>query len=268
VNVHPAKAEIRFNRPSEAFEIVSSAVRTHLMQNLRAPGIEASTRPGPAPDVGTVLTEFFSGEGPPTAGDARILPELVTGKHVFQLHDRYLIEEIEDGILIIDQHALHERVLLEELERSYGSADLPRQRLLVPASIEVTDEEAAQLEDYRSLLEGAGFSFEPFGHRSVRLTAIPSLLSRVRPEALLRDFLDLLAEGGTGPDKRIGIGPILERLACRSAVRFGERLPDEQIRRLLERRDILENPHVCAHGRPIAIRLSLDELDRFFRRRS
>ncbi|HLG43018.1 MAG TPA: DNA mismatch repair protein MutL, partial [Planctomycetota bacterium] len=165
---------------------------------------------------------------------------------------------------IIDQHALHERVMLEELKRSYGSADLPRQRLLVQPSLEVTDEEAARLEEYRRVLESAGFAFEAFGPRVVRIVAVPALLSRDRPETLLRDFLDLLSEGA---GRRVGTDEILERLACRSAVRFGDSLPDGQIEALLQRREILDNPHVCAHGRPVAIRLTLDELERFFRRR-
>jgi len=266
VNVHPAKAEIRFARPGPIFDWIAASVRETLSHSLRAPGLGPSRTDGNgirAPQGSVVeqsLSRFFGAEAPPEPA----LPDLISGRRVFQLHRKYLIEEVADGIQIIDQHALHERVMLEELKRSYGSADLPRQRLLVQPSLEVTDEEASCLEEYRRVLESAGFGFETFGPRAVRIVAVPALLSRDRPETLLRDFLDLLSEGS---GRRIGTDEILERLACRSAVRFGDSLPDGQIEALLQRREILDNPHVCAHGRPVAIRLTLDELERFFKRR-
>jgi DNA mismatch repair protein MutL len=275
VNVHPAKAEIRFSRPGEVFDWVAASVRESLSRNIRDPGILPPRADGPGPSGSTLiektLSSFFAPDapshGPSAAGDDRTFPQVTTGRRVFQLHRKYLIEEVEDGIQIVDQHALHERVMLEELLAGFGAADLPRQRLLVPPSLDVTEEEIARLEEYRHALESTGFSFELFGPRTVRVLAVPALLSRDRPEALLRDFLDLLAEGARNARHRVGIEEILERLACHSAVRFGDSLSAEQIEALLRRRTILDNPHVCAHGRPVSIRLTLDELERFFRRR-
>lgn len=268
VNVHPAKAEIRFSRPNQIFDWVVGAVREALVRHVRVPGIIPPVKheSAAAVPIERTLSSYFASY-PAAEVAAPQLPRLATERRVFQLHRKYLVEEVEDGIQIIDQHALHERAMLEDLLTSYGSADLPRQRLLVPPSLEVTEEELIRLEEYRHTLEATGFSFEPFGPKAIRILAVPALLSRDRPEALLRDFLDLLSEGSNDARGRVGIEEILERLACHSAVRFGDSLAPEQIEALLQRREILDNPHVCAHGRPVSIRLTLDELERYFRRR-
>lgn len=268
VNVHPTKSEIRFSRPNQIFDWVAGCVRESLLRHVRVPGILPSVAhplPATAP-IERTLSTFFS-PPPATATAQPPLPALATDRRVFQLHRKYLVEEVEDGIQIIDQHALHERAMLEDLLSCYGSADLPRQRLLLPPSLEVTEREMSRLEEYRHVLEAAGFSFEAFGPKAIRILSVPALLPRERPEALMRDLVDLLAEGSNENGVRIGMEEILERLACRSAVRFGDSLPPEQIEALLKRREILDNPHVCAHGRPVSIRLTLDELDRYFRRR-
>lgn len=266
VNVHPAKSEIRFSRPGAVFDFVAGSIRDRLLRMHRAVSVVPRRTETREDSAGERLSRFFQASpAPPPAEATRVdsvLPGLVTGRKVFQLHRKYLIEETEDGILIVDQHALHERVMLEELRKSYASAELPRQRLLAPPSVEVSGEQMEALERHRRLLQEIGFGFEPFGRRTVRLTSVPSILRRTDPAGIFRDLLETLSER-----RGSGVEEVLEQLACHSAIRFGDRLSDEEIEELLRRRDLLENPHVCAHGRPVAIRLSLDDLERYFKRK-
>jgi DNA mismatch repair protein MutL len=265
VNVHPAKAEVRFADPSAVYQLVHTALRQALGGAASlAPAIRAEEM---VPPIEERIVSFFSR---PPAGNVLLdapIPRLQAEERYFQLHHRYLIQEIEDGILVIDQHALHERCLLEKLRRSYRSADMARQKLLMPAVVELTDEEISLLELHRRLLESVGVEWEEFGRRAVRITAVPALLGQDAPEAILRDFAELCRERPPEEGESLPIEHVLEMMACRSAVRFGRSLPREEIEALLADRELLANPHSCAHGRPVAVKLSLDELDRFFKRK-
>ena len=216
---------------------------------------------------GQAVVEFFSGGGPFSAGAAAVAPYapalLTTGKRVFQVHDRYLVEETEEGLRIIDQHALHERVMLEEFRKQYAAAAIAKQRLLIPAVVELGKERLARLDQHRELLESFGVEADDYGRGAVAVRAVPALVADQDPAALLEDFLDLAEEG----DPEI---PVLERalefMACRAAVKFGRRLAPEEIERLLRDADGLDFASACAHGRPTAIKLTLADLERFFQR--
>ena len=194
-----------------------------------------------------------------------------SGRRCFQLHDRYIVEEADDGIRVIDQHALHERVLLEEIRRQYKSADVPKQLLLLPAMAEVTAAERARLEEHAAVLESMGLLIDDFGPSSIAVRAVPALLKDADPAGLVRDLLDRIEEHGEA-ERAAGhavpmIDAILEFLACRAAVKFGDRLAPEELSRLLSDAEGMDYSATCAHGRPTAIKLSLDDLERFFKRR-
>jgi DNA mismatch repair protein MutL len=188
-----------------------------------------------------------------------------------ELHDRYLVEEVDEGIRIIDQHALHERVMLESLRRQYQSSDVARQRLLLPASVEVNAREHALLDEHRAVLESMGFAIEDFGPTSVAVRAVPALLGTEDPGKLVRDFVEMACEHSETEQKQGHAMPLIDRalefLACRAAVKFGERLQPEAIERLLKDAAELDFSSTCAHGRPTSIRLTLEDLERFFKRK-
>jgi DNA mismatch repair protein MutL len=179
------------------------------------------------------------------------------------VHDRYLVEEVEDGLRIIDQHALHERVMLEELRKQYASASIARQRLLMPVVVTVDRARRALLDDQRELLESFGIEVDDYGRDAVAVRAVPALLAEGDPAALLTDFLDLAAEATPGVAL---LDRVLGFLACRAAVKFGRRLSPEEISRLLEDAAGLDFSAACAHGRPTAVKLTLRDLERYFQR--
>jgi len=278
VNVHPTKIEVRFRSVWKLHDVLVGAMRAQLLKRELAPRIppEAlAAAPAAMPSAYREIVDFFTRGTAPAAAVAEPVaeaPPLVrTGRRCFQLHDRYIVEEVGDGIRIVDQHALHERVLLEELRRQYASSDMARQRLLLPAIVEVSDRDRARLDEHRELVASLGLELEEFGPSSVAVRAIPAVVSDADPSAFVRDFLEMAREHGESEAKHGHAMPILDRaiefLSCRAAVKFGRRLEPEEIERLLADGRGLDFSQTCAHGRPTAIKLTLEDLERFFKRK-
>jgi DNA mismatch repair protein MutL len=275
VNVHPTKIEVRFRNVWRLHDRIVAALREKLLASDLAPHLRpglfaGATAGGPTPEA---IVEYFArGAGPGlVVPSGPPVPLVATGRRCFQLHDRYIVEEADDGIRIIDQHALHERVLLEEIRRQYKSADVPRQLLLLPAMAEVTPAERTRLEEHAAVLESMGLLVDDFGPSSVAVRAVPALLKDADPAGLVRDLLDRIEEHGEA-ERAAGhavpmIDAILEFLACRAAVKFGDRLAPEELSRLLSDAEGMDYSATCAHGRPTAIKLSLDDLEKYFKRR-
>jgi len=272
VNVHPTKIEVRFRSVWKLHDLLLGTLRSRLLATELAPRIAPVAEEAAPTAAHREIVEFFTRDGGPAPAAVEAAPPLVaTGRRVFQLHDRYIVEEVEDGIRIIDQHALHERALLEELRRQYRSSDMPRQRLLLPSVLEVGDADRVRLDEHRELLQSLGVELDDFGPSSVAVRAVPALVSEADPATLVRDFLEMVREHGESEAKEGHPVPIfdhaLEFLACRAAVKFGRRLGAEEIERLLADARDLDYSATCAHGRPTAIQLTLDDLERFFKRK-
>ena len=274
VNVHPTKIEVRFRNVWRLHDAVASTLRKALLGgdlDARLGPLQLAGRgPEEPPAAARAVVDFFSGIPPaPEAGPALVAamvsaPPLVsTGKRVFQLHDRYIVEEVEDGIRIIDQHALHERLMLDEFRKQYASAAVAKQRLLIPVVVELGRERRERLDELKELLDSFGLEVDEYGRGAVAVRAVPALVADQDPATLLLDFLDHSTEGDADVP---ALEHALEFLACRSAVKFGRRLAAEEIERLLRDAEGLDYSATCAHGRPTAIRLTLTDLERFFRR--
>lgn len=183
-----------------------------------------------------------------------------------QVMDLYLLLEGDDGLLVVDQHALHERVTYEQLKKQHAARDVQVQRLLVPAVVEVTPNELAWLESVQDQLASEGLVLEPFGPNSVAVQGMPTVLARTDPKQLVRALAM-----GESEDGKSAIGEhIAERfhsMACRGSVMSGDRLTDEEIEELLRVAATLDHPHNCPHGRPTVLTFSSAELERYFRRR-
>jgi DNA mismatch repair protein MutL len=199
------------------------------------------------------------------------MPLLTTGRRFFQVHDRYIIEEAENGIRLIDQHALHERVLLDRFRKQFTEGEVSRQRLLLPSVVPVNDLDRSFLEKNRTLIESIGLEFGDFGPGEVAVRAVPALLSDADPSTLVKDLIEKLRDHGESESKVGETMPLLEEalefLACRGAIKFGRRMGHEELERLLVESSQMDFSATCAHGRPTAIRLTLDELERLFRRK-
>jgi DNA mismatch repair protein MutL len=183
-----------------------------------------------------------------------------------QIHDCYLVVETDDGVTVIDQHALHERILYERLRNRVLAGGVEVQRLLVPLTVELSAREAALLAEHEQLLRELGLPVEQFGGTTVAVSGLPTMLHRAAPEALLRGVVELLEEQGTNTSRRDMLDSLLHMMACKAAIKAGQRLKAEEITALLSQRDLVDDAHHCPHGRPTALTLSREALDRQFGR--
>ena len=183
-----------------------------------------------------------------------------------QMHNLYLVAETEEGIIIVDQHALHERVLYERLCERLAAGPLESQRLLLPETLTVTPSQVAVLESNSDLLAQLGIEVTPFGTDSVAVQAFPALLKDTDVVSFMRDLLDQLAQQAATPSAEVVIHNILDMMACKAAVKAGDRLTDQEIDTLVSQRHLIEKATSCPHGRPTMLRLTKADLDRQFKR--
>jgi DNA mismatch repair protein MutL len=272
VNVHPAKLEVRFRDRMGVERVVEEAVR-HALGKLvaaAAVGHSAGWAGGSRSSDSTPVNHGASAE---MVGQSELLPAASMSEdqpefHVplIQMFDTYVVYESSDGIVIVDQHSAHERIIYElamDQLRGHGAA---AQHLLLPISLELTDEELEALESYGDEIRSVGFEAEPFGGRSVVLHAVPSPHPRFDGGACFRETVADLARGRFG-----GWSNRLERFAasyaCRAAIKAGQPLSEPEMRRLLLRLFETELPPHDVHGRATIVQLPREELERRFGRR-
>jgi DNA mismatch repair protein MutL len=183
-----------------------------------------------------------------------------------QVHNRYLIAESDEGVLVIDQHALHERILYEQLRERVNSESLESQSLLVPEPVDLTPAEAAAALESRDVLSKLGVTVEPFGGSTVLVSSYPAMLANISPAQVLRDVIELLLAGGKQPERRDVLDELLHMISCKAAIKAGDRLSTEEIHALLEQRHLAQDQHHCPHGRPTALVFTREELDKQFKR--
>jgi DNA mismatch repair protein MutL len=201
--------------------------------------------------------------------DETSLQDDAENQRYLQIHDSFIITQTEDGFLIIDQHALHERIIYEDLCRRFasdGAGRLESQKLLIPESFELTDAQIQILETNKDLLERLGIELEPFGPGIWALQAFPSLLRNVKPVEFLIDMLDVLTETTGKIDSERLLHKVLDLAACKAAVKAGQKLTPAEISQLLSDKQAIERASRCPHGRPTAIKFSLAELEKQFKR--
>ena len=183
-----------------------------------------------------------------------------------QVHDSYLIAETEDGMVVIDQHALHERILYEELRKRVERGGVESQRLLVPEPVDLTASEAVAVIEQKDALAQLGIVVEPFGGDTVLVSSTPAMLAGVSPERLVRDLAEHLRSRPLPPTRDGLLADLLHMIACKAAVKAGQRLTPEEVAALLERRHLVADSHHCPHGRPTALVFTKSELERQFGR--
>lgn len=194
-------------------------------------------------------------------------PAAISGSSLgFQVHNRYLITQDENGMVVIDQHALHERIIYEQLRAKADTRSLESQQLLVPEPLDFTPSEAAAAIEHQELLKSIGIGIEPFGGDTILLTSYPAILGKLRPAEVLRQVLEPLMAGGKQPDARDLMDELLNMFACKAAIKAGDKLSGEEVTALLEQRFMYQDTHHCPHGRPTALFFSREQLDKMFKR--
>jgi len=209
-----------------------------------------------------------SPEGSPISSDT---PWHESGTDVsnpaLQIHNTYLVAQTPEGMVIIDQHALHERIMYEKLRDRIVSDRLESQRLLLPETFSATASELALLVENHKLLNHLGVEAEPFGDDAIAVHAFPVILKDTDPVSFLRDLLDRLANQDAKTHTEEVVHEMLDMMACKAAVKAGDPLTPDEIRELIQQKDAVEKSSNCPHGRPTTLRISLNELEKQFKRR-
>jgi DNA mismatch repair protein MutL len=298
VNVHPTKAEVRFQDPWTLSKTVTDAAQAALatMERQRwtrplaaGSGLRVAKAPiqselGPLLPEGGAVSEpripaydafDFSQRGMPRDEESRRAPEKLHQELgtlfgelnvIGQFHNTYILCEAPDGLILIDQHAAHERVFFEAFHKEAIEGQLASQILMITETVELTAEENAWLEDSLPLFSKLGFRLEPFGSYTFVVRAVPAVILRQEPLELL---LELVAAGckearSLGPETLLE--KLLQSMACRVAIKAGQRLGREEIAALLQQLDGLDHCSTCPHGRPLWWKLTVGEVERMFGR--
>jgi DNA mismatch repair protein MutL len=185
---------------------------------------------------------------------------------IAQVKQTFLLCEGADGIYVLDQHAAAERVTFHRLRTSYRGRDIATQALLFPVSVEVTAQDAAFVEEEQRALSDLGLDVRAIGPTTVAVHAMPRLLSRAKPEHIVRDLIaEVTRTGGRAFSNAVDL--VLATMACHGSVRAGDRLSAEEASALLVALDQVDFAGHCPHGRPIVTRIGWDELERKVGRR-
>ncbi len=294
MNVHPTKSEVRFRDSGRIHGLVLSAVRERLLgsdlspaaslnraqdetervelrQRLAAFFQSPSSIAAPATSSQSSASAFstpVANAGPFASApisraikpaDAGVTPAL-------QLHNSYLVAETEDGLIIIDQHALHERVMYEDLLVRVNRGPLESQRLLIPATFPASARQIEILEQAQELLQRLGIEAAAVGPDGVAVHAFPSFLHRLDPIDFLRELLEKGEQEQLDLNQEEMLHEVLDMMACKAAIKAGDPLSAAEIEALLARRHLLERGSNCPHGRPTTLRLTLHDLEKQFKR--
>jgi DNA mismatch repair protein MutL len=287
VNVHPAKAEVRFRDPGVARGLIVSGLRHALAgaghrsattissaalgafrAEPEASRVYQMDRPRPAPAACATpgFAEDF-GLSARVEAPAPVEADHPLGAARAQVHENYIIAQTRDGIVIIDQHAAHERLVYERLKAlRRAAAHVPSQPLLVPAVVDLPEPDAARILAHAGALAELGLRVEPFGGGAVAVQEVPAILGQVDAAALLRDIVDELAEDGASTAVEARIDAVLSRMACHGSVRSGRQMRADEMNALL--REMEETPlsGQCNHGRPTWVALKLSDIEKLFER--
>src|SRR6516225_9698348 len=291
VNVHPAKAEVRFREAVLVRGLIVGALRNalaaagHRASSTVAAAAVAAFRPAghipfaasrqfafpPASpslafaEAGNKFLRPIEGTEPATATAQPEGAPLGTARA--QLHGTYILAETANGIVLVDQHAAHERLVYERMKDALAANGVARQVLLLPEVVELDEAAAARLAARAEELGEFGLVLEPFGPGAVVVREVPALLPGVDVAALVRDLANELAEWGDALALKERIETVCGTLACHTSVRAGRRLSAAEMDALLRQMEATPNSGQCNHGRPTYVALDLADIERLFGRR-
>ena len=288
VNVHPAKAEVRFREAG----VVRGLIVSGLRHALAGAGHRASSTVGdatlgafvPERPVAPVYQMERRAEARPMAvpgfaespgwtsarvetvlEDAPEAEALPLGAARAQVHENYIVAQTASGIVIVDQHAAHERLVYERLKARVAENGVATQALLIPEIVDL-GADAERVLGVADELASLGLVIEGFGPGSVCVREVPAVLGQVDAEGLLRDVADEIADLGASGTLKGRIDAVLSRMACHGSVRSGRRMSGDEMNALLREMEATPHSGQCNHGRPTYVSLSLKDIERLFGR--
>ena len=303
VNVHPAKAEVRFRDPGLVRGMIISALKHALHEN----GQQASSSVSSAmmgsfkPANGTRLPLHRGAAQPASSGYAHgnlaesvyntyapqasmavdMAPQAKTqeapktetesfplGAARAQIHENYIVAQTENGLVVVDQHAAHERLVYERFKAQIAEHGIEKQGLLTPEIVELDEAETERLLKFSDHFSKLGLDIEPFGGSAIAVQSIPALLSgKANIQKLLKDLADEITERDTAQGLEERLNEILSTMACHGSVRSGRRMNVDEMNALLRQMEETPLSGQCNHGRPTYVELSLKDIERLFGRR-
>ncbi len=300
VNVHPAKAEVRFRDAGRVRAMIVRALAnalataghrasaqggaltvesfsTGILPNASAPSAFVEERPAyswmsatfaEATQSPFAVIDAPSAEAPVlNASVAQQAIDKPLGAVRAQVHENYIVAQTRDGLVIVDQHAAHERLVYEKLKTALANGGVATQGLLIPAIVELDDDDAALLAERAGELSELGLVLESFGEGAVAVRETPALLGETDIEGLVKDLAAELRADGTARALRDRLDSVASRMACHGSVRSGRRLTVEEMNALLRQMEATPYSGQCNHGRPTYVALKLTDIERLFGRR-
>ena len=295
VNVHPQKHEVRFRnsrlvhdflyrslhqalanvQPEQQIDSPAFAMQNSVTDSTpvlsQQSGLGFSTFSRSNTTIRETNAAYASLLSSPAAGsetshDEREIPPL--GFAIAQLKGIYILAENTEGLIVVDMHAAHERIVYERMKQNADAegGDVIKQPLLVPFSVNVSQAEADLVEENEALFNHLGFTVERLGVEQIRIRAIPALLKNANTEQLIRDLLADFSEYGQSERIQEYQNAMLSTMACHASVRANRLLSIDEMNALLRDIEQTERSGQCNHGRPTWKQLSLDQLDKFFKR--
>jgi len=304
VNVHPAKAEVRFRDPALVRSLLIASLREALARDGQRAATTGGTatiaafRPGAAPRRGgfdwrrspsrPLDTRSFPlaargfaeaaqsafAAGAPAADPSEALAEVPAGlleaplgAARAQVHETYIVAQTHDGLVIVDQHAAHERIVYERLKAALEREGVARQILLIPEIVELDEADVERILQRADELLRYGLAIEPFGPGAVAVRETPALLGEIDARALVRDLAEHMAEWDAALPLERSLMHVAATMACHGSVRAGRRLRPEEMNALLREMETTPNSGQCNHGRPTYVELKLTDIERLFGRK-
>ncbi len=294
VNVHPAKAEVRFREPGTARGLVISGLRHALAEEgHRASSTIADATLGAFKKSGDInnssnlrMSQSWSMEvprhHPDQVGFSEIQNDFSSRQHDneniieqvsnklgaarAQIHENYILSQTVDGLVIVDQHAAHERLVYEKLKNQMAMNGVSAQTLLIPEIIELSEQDAAELMEISGELNGFGLNIENFGGNSIIVRETPAILGEVNAKNLILDILDELKDWSQSNIVKEKLDAILSRVACHGSIRSGRIMKVEEMNALLREMEATPHSGQCNHGRPTYVELKLNDIEKLFGR--
>ncbi|MEZ5832499.1 MAG: DNA mismatch repair endonuclease MutL [Dongiaceae bacterium] len=305
VNVHPAKAEVRFRDAALVRGLIVSAIRAALAEaghrasttvatgtlgaftaptqfpsQLSSPAPWRGYTPGPARSSPGLAAQAMAAFAPLSAeidrpsarAEEAPAPDSAPASHPLgvaraQLHETYIVAQTADGIVIVDQHAAHERLVYERMKAMLDAGAVPRQALLIPEVVELDGPSAERLAARAAELAELGLVIESFGAGAIVVREVPALLGQSDVRGLIQDLADELAELGDALSLKERLQEVCSTMACHGSVRAGRRLTQPEMDALLRQMEATPHSGQCNHGRPTYVELKLADIERLFGRR-
>ncbi len=302
VNVHPAKAEVKFSNDGDVFEAVYGAIGKAVLTNKEIITIDnyGSLKVSESVEAEEILyntssssssssSSSLSADEPDTKGEkitepesysASILVKFSGMKIIGQAFNTYILLEYKDELYLVDQHAAHERLIYEKIKNRFMSGEVEAQMLITPVTVQLTSREAVFVSDKFDVLGRAGFLAESFGGSSIILRSVPALIADMNPDDSFKSALDMLddaenvrsagksnvtATAGT-IDLSGNIDNLLFSIACKAAIKAGMPAHEAEIKALLKDLDEYEGILTCPHGRPLILKTDILSFEKLFKR--